>query len=119
LSALSGITEDRLQDLISNSMQEATKELMKTISHVASVDPDAARLLYQAASNITPDTADILNLTARSFSKTVNPGNVERLYDAAALLYRLGLADVISNLDALVPRLQLAVRDLRNAQGEI
>jgi hypothetical protein len=135
LSALSGITEDRLQELISNSMKEATDELKATISRIASVDPDAAMLLREAArainpdtadilhmaarslsETISPDTADILNSAARSLSATVNPDNVNMLYDAADILRQLSLPDIVSQLHNLIPRLNKAATDIRNAQ---
>jgi hypothetical protein len=119
LSVLSGISEDRLQDLISSSMQEATRELKAAISQIASVDPDAAMLLYDAAKNITPDTADTLYSVARSLSRTVDPGNVEMLHDAAVILNRLDLTEDINELKQLIPQLNRVIRDLRNAQDEM
>ena len=138
LSTLSGITEDRLQELISGSMQEVTEELKAAISRVASVDPDTAMLLHDAArainpdtvdildfaarslaTTITPDTADILDSAARSLATTVNGGNVERLYAAADILRQLSLADIVEQLYGLIPMLSRAVEDLRNAQDEM
>ena len=135
LSMLSGITEDRLQELISDSMQEVTEELKAAISRVASVDPDAAMLLHDAArainpdtadllhsaaqslsTTITPDTADLLHSAAQSLSTTANPGNVERLHDAATILHQLSLPDIVGQLHGLIPMLNRAAANLRNAQ---
>lgn len=142
LSTLSGITEDRLQELISDSMQEVAEELKAAISRVASIDPDAAMLLHDAARAINPDTADILNSAARSLATTITPdtadilnsaarslativttGNIERLYDAADILRQLGLPDTVSQLYGLIPmlnnvagRLNSAAENLRNAR---
>lgn len=134
LSTLSGITEDRLQEIIANSMQEATEELKAAVSRIASVDPDAAMLLHDAAQAINPDTADILYSAARyinpdtaeelwsaaqSLSRIVDSGNVEMLHNAANTLHQMGLPNIIEELSSLIPTLNRTVANLRAAQEEM
>jgi hypothetical protein len=138
LSTLSDVTEDRLQELIANSMQEATRELKAAISRIALIDPDAAMTLHDAAEAIDPDTADALYSAARSLSETIDPGmvedlwsaasslsatvnsgNVEMLRDAADTLYQMSLPDIIEQFYGLISALNKAVAHLRAAQGEM
>jgi hypothetical protein len=138
LSTLSGITEDRLQEIIVNSMQEATRELKAAVSRVALVDPDAAMLLHNAAEAINPDTADTLYSAARSLSQTISPeiaeelgwaarslsdtvrsDNVEMLQDAANTLNQMSLPDIVEELSGLIPALNRVVANLRAAQEDM
>jgi phosphoribosyl-ATP pyrophosphohydrolase len=100
-------------------MQKATEELKHAISKVARLNPDAAMLLRDVTQNLNTDTAEVLYASARLLSPAVDPENVDTLYHAAALLDRINLTEVVSELESLIPRLDRTISYLRNVQDDM
>jgi hypothetical protein len=111
LRNVNDLSEDRLQEIITYAMAEATRELRKAIGELGHTDPDAAMLLTEASRHINPDTADTLYWASQMLSPVLDPDNVASLYEVASALS--------ATLNDLVPMLDDKITELRNLQGNM
>jgi hypothetical protein len=60
LQGLSGLTEDRLRELIQHGVEETRREVQASLEQIELVDPETAMILREATRSLTPDIADML-----------------------------------------------------------
>lgn len=119
LQGLTGLTEDRLQEIIAVAFKESTEEIRRIIARLEINDSDAAILLREAARHLNLDTADELNMAARSLTPALSPGNVETLFQATGMLQKMNLSAITGGLADVVADLQVSIAELRRLQGNM
>jgi hypothetical protein len=121
LQGLRDLTEDRLQEIISDSMKEAYKEVEQMLAERRPLDPDAAMLLSGAADHLNMYTAELFYSASSMLAPALNEYADILLHAADRLVPTLNeQAEILSSTtDKLVPALDEHVETLSNTTDKL
>jgi hypothetical protein len=119
LRGLRELTEDRLQEMITEALESQVKKLDEAINRLGQIDPDAASILRGLATGLNPDTVEMLHLATQELRPMLNWDVVEMLHSAANELAPVLNASTADSLSTAAGMLDHSARNLNQSAGTI
>lgn len=114
IAGLNGLTEDRLKSMIVDAVEASEKKIDKALSHLATIDKEAATLLSELKRNseiqrlqrpvIDPDSVSLLYSITKPLHEALNPDTIHQLYGSAVKL---------ENIPSMIEQLNVILQDMR------